>query len=85
VRNEIPLGFRVDNIHWARNGKLLAAGQGMGASVVVEIDPAAMTARQVVRRPDDGLFTGGTVAAEVGDRLWIGSFQGDRIAVVPAR
>jgi hypothetical protein len=31
------------------------------------------------------LFTGGTVAAEVGDRLWIGSFQGDRIAVVPAR
>ena len=85
VRNEIPLGFRVDNIHWARNGKLLAAGQGMGASVVVEIDPAAMTVRQVVRRPDDGLFTSGTVAAEVGDRLWIGSFQGDRIAVVPVR
>jgi sugar lactone lactonase YvrE len=27
VRNEIPLGFRVDNIHWGRNGKLLATGR----------------------------------------------------------
>jgi len=85
VRNEIPLGFRVDNIHWGRNGKLLATGQGMGASVVVEIDPAAMTARQLVRRPDDGSFSAGTVAVEVGDRLWIGSFQGDRIALLPLR
>jgi hypothetical protein len=85
VRNEISLGFRVDNIHWTRNGRLLAAGQGAGASVVVEIDPGPMTAREVMRRPDDGSFTAGTVAAEVDGRLWIGSFQGDRIAVVPAR
>jgi hypothetical protein len=85
VRNEIPLGFRVDNIHWARNGKLLAAGQAADGSVVVEIDPAAMTTRQVARRSNDASFTGGTVAVEVGDQLWIGSFQGDRIAVLPAR
>jgi hypothetical protein len=57
----------------------------MGASVVVEIDPAGMTARQLVRRPDDGSFSAGTVAVEVGDRLWIGSFQGDRIALLPLR
>jgi hypothetical protein len=85
VRNEIPLGFRVDNIHWARNGKLLAAGQDTGGSVVAEIDPEAMTARQVLRRANDASFTGGTTAVEVGDSLWIGSFQGDRIAVLPAR
>ena len=27
-RDEIPLGFRVDNIRWAADGSLLAAGQG---------------------------------------------------------
>jgi hypothetical protein len=85
ARNEIPLGFRVDNIHWARNGKLLAAGQDASGSVVVEIDPVAMTSGQLLRRANDTSFTGGTVAVEVGDRLWIGSFQGDRIAVLPAR
>ena len=26
-RDEIPLGFRVDNIHWARDGSLFAVGQ----------------------------------------------------------
>ena len=27
-RDEVPLGFRVDNIHWARDGSLFAVGQG---------------------------------------------------------
>ena len=75
----------MDNIHWARNGKLLAAGQDTDGSVVVEIDPVAMTSRRILRRANDTSFTGGTTAIEIGDRLWIGSFQGDRIAVLPAR
>jgi hypothetical protein len=83
VRNEIPLGFRIDNIHWGRSGKLLAAGQDTSGSVVAEIDPVAMTVRQVLRRANDASFTGGTTAVEVGNSLWIGSFQGDRIAVLP--
>ena len=34
---EVPLGFRVDNVRWARDGSLLAAGQGEtpASSVVV--------------------------------------------------
>ena len=28
VREEVPLGFRVDNVRWSRDGSLLAAGQG---------------------------------------------------------
>ena len=42
-RDTIPLGFRVDNIRWAPDGSILAAGQGgvapMQFSVVVKINP----------------------------------------------
>lgn len=83
-RDEIPLGFRVDNIHWASGGKLLAVGQGAQGTEIVEIDPVAMRVLPVARRIDDASFRSGTVAAPVGDQFWIGSFLGDRIAVLPA-
>ena len=43
-RDEVPLGFRVDNIRWAADGTLLATGQGGGAgvaaeTVIVKVDP----------------------------------------------
>jgi hypothetical protein len=83
-RDEIPLGFRVDNIRFARDGSLLAAGQGQQATEIVRIDPKTLVVKKVVERRDDGAFRSGTVAVEVGDRLWVGSFIGDRIAVLPA-
>jgi len=84
ARDEIKLGFRVDNIRWTRDGSLLAAGQGEGASVVVKINPETLAVRELVRRADGPAFRGGTVAVEVASDLWIGSFAGDRIAVVRA-
>jgi len=81
-RMEIPLGFRVDNLHRAKDGSLLGAGQGQGTSDVVKIDPKTLKVTKVLQRKDDGSFRGGTVAAEVGDRLWVGSFGGDRIALL---
>jgi len=84
ARDEIRLGFRVDNIRWAKDGTLLAAGQGDGYSTIVKIDPEALTVREIVRRTDDPSFRAGTVAVEVGDDLWVGSYLGDRVAVFPA-
>lgn len=87
-REEISLGFRVDNIHFARDGSLLAAGQitdpGAGSSRVVKIDPSTLSVRDILTRPDDDAFAGNTTAVEVGDKLWLGSYRGDRIAIVPA-
>jgi hypothetical protein len=83
-RDEIPLGFRVDNIRWARDGSLLAAGQAETATVIVKIDPQSLKVREVRRRTDDAVFRAGTVAVEIGDRLWVGSYMGDRIAIVAA-
>lgn len=87
-RDEIPLGFRVDNIHFARDGTLLAAGQitdpGRRSSRVVRVDPKTLAVEDVLNRPDDATFAGNTTAIEVGDDLWLGSYRGDRIAIVPA-
>ena len=85
-RDEIPLGFRVDNIRWAKDGTLLAAGQrdtapGSQSTVVVKLDTTTMKVRQVLERPNVEAFGAGTVAVEVGTDLWVGSFRGDRIAV----
>jgi hypothetical protein len=82
-RDEVPLGFRVDNIRWARDGSLLAAGQG-AAGTVVSVDPKTVAVKDVLKRPPANGFGAGTVAVEVGAAYWIGSFAGDRIAVVPA-
>jgi hypothetical protein len=87
-RDEIPLGFRVDNIHFARDGALLAAGQitdpDNRTSRVVKVDPKTLTVKDVLTRPDDPTFAGNTTAIEVGRNLWLGSYRGDRIAIVPA-
>jgi hypothetical protein len=84
TRDEIPLGFRVDNIHWARDGTLWAVGQGTQSWQAVKIDPKTLAVRQVVSQPDTREFGAGTVVVEVGDKLWVGSYLGNRIAIVPA-
>jgi hypothetical protein len=86
TRDEVPLGFRVDNIRWARDGSILAAGQGDAlTSTIVRVDPKTMTVKEVLKRPAGNGFSGGTVAVEVGGAYWMGSFAGDRIAILPAR
>jgi sugar lactone lactonase YvrE len=87
-RDSIPLGFRVDNIRWAPDGTLFAAGQGGAApgtqtSNVVKINPTTMNVQQLIRQPNNDAFGSGTVAVQVGKELWVGSFRGDRIARFP--
>jgi len=83
VRQDIDLGFRIDNIHWTKDGKsLLGAGQVGQDWRVVRIDPATMKVEQIFAQDDMPGFGGGTVALEVGNTLWVGSYRGDRIAIV---
>ena len=83
VREEIDLGFRIDNIHWAKDGKLISAGQVGQDWRVVKIDPKTLKVETIYSQDDNAGFGGGTVALEVGDTLWVGSYRGDRIAVIP--
>lgn len=87
-REEIPLGFRIDNIHWSKDGNLIGAGQvgpadGVGQDWrVVKIDPHTLKVETLHEARDRPGFGGGTVALEVDDTLWVGSYRGDRIAIV---
>jgi hypothetical protein len=84
-RSEVPLGFRVDNIRWAADGSILAAGQSDNpqTSVVVKINPGTLAIREILRHPNTPAFGAGTVAVEVGSEMWVGSFRGDRLAIFP--
>src|SRR5204862_2349715 len=83
-RDSIPLGFRVDNIRWAPDGTIYAAGQGTTTSNIVKVDPKTLKVTEIIKHPNTPEFGSGTVAVEVGKEIWVGSFRGDRIAVFPA-
>jgi len=86
-RDVVPLGFRVDNIRWAPDGSILAAGQGGAGNAqtsnVVKINPNTLKVQEIIRQPNSSEFGSGTVALQLGKELWVGSFRGDRIAIFP--
>ena len=84
TRDEVSLGFRVDNIHWARDGSLFAVGQATQGWKAVKINPRTLAVREVLTQPDTPEFGAGTAVVEVGDKLWAGSFRGNRIVILPA-
>ena len=94
------MGFRADNIRWAPDGKTLLVagggtmpaepgaqpgrGPGAQATVVVRVNPQTMTSEEVLRQPPARGLSAASVAVQVGDELWIGSFRGDRLTRYPA-
>jgi hypothetical protein len=84
VRDDVPLGFRIDNIHWADDGTLWGVGQAEQNWKAVKIDPDTLAVRDVISVPDTPGFGAGTAVAEIGSTLWVGSYRGNRIAIVPA-
>jgi hypothetical protein len=91
-RDDIPVGFRLDNLRWAPDGSLLAAGQqpasdgalGMATSRVIKIDPNTLKITDLIRYPFNDAFNFSTVAIQIGKELWVGSVRGDRVARFPA-
>ena len=86
-KDSVSVGFRVDNIRWAPDGALLAAGQGGTApsqtSNVVKVNPASLKFQELIRHPNIDGFGVTTVAIQVAKELWLGSVRGDRIAIFP--
>ena len=87
-KDDVPVGFRVDNVRWAPDGSLFAAGQGGTAAAatsnVVKINPNTLKFKEIIRYPYNDAFRFGTVAVQVGKEIWLGSVVGDRIARFPA-
>ncbi len=86
-RDIVSVGFRLDNLRWAPDDTLLAAGQGGTApsqtSNVVKVNPTTLKVEELIRRPNIDGFGVSTVAIQVANELWLGSVRGDRIAIFP--
>jgi DNA-binding beta-propeller fold protein YncE len=93
----VKLSFMPDNITWTPEHKMLAAGvknaRGncpadsatpcISQFGIAEIDPAKMTATTVFDSEGKGaLISGVSVALEVGNSIYIGAFQGDRLVKI---
>jgi hypothetical protein len=98
VIGSVKVDFLPDNLTWTKKGLLLAAGvkgargdcpegsgrpciQGFG---VAEIDPAKMQARVIFDSSShEPLISGVSSALQVGDAIYLGAFQGDRLVKIP--
>jgi hypothetical protein len=93
----VKLDFMPDNLTWTSKRRMLAAGvkgargdcpKGSGtpciqAFGVAEIDPARMTAETVYDSQGKAApISGVSVALEVGNAIYVGSFQGDRLVKI---
>ncbi len=87
-----------DNVTWAADGRLLVASHtaGMGDMMacgeirqgacgfefqIVALDPDTL-AKEVLFTHEGAPMGAATVAVQLGDNLWLGSFAGDRVARV---
>jgi len=98
VLGSVKVNFLPDNLTWTKAGRLLAAGvkgargdcpegsgrpciQGFG---VAEIDPAKMQMRPIFdSAAHEPLIGGVSVALEVGNSIYLGAFQGERLVKIP--
>ncbi len=77
--------------HAVRGGPAEAPGPGRGtainvaSSIIGRIDPKAMTHTQLFDQPTSDRVNAATVAVQIGNELWTGSFRGDRVAVLPGQ
>jgi hypothetical protein len=90
----IHLNFLPDNLRLTEKGTILIAGQNadpinvmtcrgrhvpcQAPFTVLEMDPATMTTKVLVRA-GDGDFGGATGAAMVGDSLWVSSYYSQKV------
>jgi hypothetical protein len=88
------VAFRPDNLRWAPDGTILVAGQVIAAGEtlapshawgVARLNPKTMAVTQVLMQKGRQEFSNATVALQIGQTLWIGTFRGDRIAYVSLR
>lgn len=93
VKTMIPLGITPDNVRWSERGTLLTAGGNNAAECgtepcaggwsVWEIDPATLAAQRLAGMPAGVALASASSALQLGEELWVGTYGGDRIAILP--
>jgi hypothetical protein len=90
---QVDLGFMPDNLTWTPNGNILAAGvKGINGNCpadsdspclqgfkVVQIVPGTSAVSEIYDSKGRALINGVSVAIEVNENVYVGSFQGTRM------
>ena len=58
---------------------------GVATSTIGKVDPKKWTYTQLVDYPTSNVISAATVALQIGDQFWSGSFRGDRLALYSAK
>ncbi len=91
----VKVDFLPDNIRMAPDGKLLVTGQASDmatllscktdrcphAWTVIKLDPVTLKVTPVLQVDGTQAFSDATVGIQVGGRIWVGTYRGDRVAV----
>jgi hypothetical protein len=86
-KDAVPVAISPDNVRWSSNGKLLTAGGDFAGPTaprttawsVLEIDPDTLAVRVAGSGPSSKGMQAISVALAVGDNIWVGTFNGDRV------
>ena len=94
-RTAAAMAVTPDNLRWTAAGMIYTTGGdhmppadcpqqpcGSGWSVF-EIDPGTMTANRVTGVDAGAAMQGASSALRVGEQIWIGTYAGDRIGILP--
>jgi hypothetical protein len=99
ARASVDTPFLPDNVRRLSDGRILVAGQdgdikrllascGKPRCVagwwVARLDPETMKLKVLMHVPATASFGDATSALRVGNELWVGTYWGDRVAIVPA-
>lgn len=89
----LPITVAPDNIHWSTDGTLYATGGNVTATCggpecgigwsVIEVVPSVMTASRLTGVDETAAMQGVSSALSVGNEIWIGTYGGDRLGILP--
>jgi hypothetical protein len=95
AKTAVAVDVSPDNLRWGNDGKLYTAGANYvppaecaappcatGWSVAV-IDPSTLQATRVAGADQNAALQGASTALPVGNEIWIGTYNGDRIGYLP--
>ena len=98
-KKTIDLDFMPDNIRWSNDGDLIVAGHGTTLadffgcsgntdgcepdSIIIKVDPDTLETTTLLRIPGNKDFSTASVAVQVENEIFLGTFAKSRAAVFP--
>ena len=93
TKTALNIGVAPDNLRWSETGTIYATGGnitdtcggpecGIGWSVW-EIDPATFTGQRLAGVDEKAAMQGVSSGLQVGNEIWIGTYGGDRLGILP--